>query len=370
MKNNKEVAAFILKEADIKINGNNPWDITVHNPKFYQRVLSSGSMGLGESYMDGWWDCEQLDEFFYKIITAKINTKIRSSSLLINVVMAHLFNRQSKIRSRQVGKKHYDIGNDFYQCMLDKHMAYSCGYWRDARNLDEAQADKLDLICRKLSLNAGEKILDIGCGWGGLIKYAVEKYKVKAVGITISKKQAEFAKKLCQGLPIEIRLQDYRDINEKFDSIVSVGMFEHVGYKNYRELFKVVNKSLKNHGLCLIHTIASNQTARTCDPWFDKYIFPNGMLPSIKQIGIATEGLFVMEDWHNFGSDYDKTLMAWYKKFNNNWDKFKDEYGDRFYRMWRYYLLSLAGGFRARYMQLWQITLSKDGVLGGYKSIR
>ena len=270
----------------------------------------------------------------------------------------------------RIGEHHYDKGNDLYKAMLDKRLTYTCGYWKKAKTLDQAQEAKLDLVCKKLNLKPGQKILDIGCGWGSFAKYAAEKYKVKVVGITVSKEQIAFAKKLCKGLPIEIRLQDYRDIREKFDHIVSLGMFEHVGVKNYRKYMKVVHRCLKDDGLFLLHTIGRNKSLTTSDPWAEKYIFPNSMLPSIKQIGESIEELFVMEDWHNFGTDYDKTLMAWFTNFRKNWNKIKKNYDERFYRMWKYYLLASAGLFRARKGQLWQIVLSKKGVPKGYNSIR
>jgi len=214
------------------------------------------------------------------------------------------------------------------------------------------------------------KILDIGCGWGSFAKYAAEKYKVKVVGITVSKEQVELGKRLSEGLPVEIRLQDYRNLNDKFDHIVSMGMIEHVGPKNYKTYMKVVHRSLKDKGLFLLHTIGKNKLKDPIDPWMNKYIFPNGVLPSINQIASSTENLFVMEDWHNFSADYDKTLMEWYKNFEKNWNKIESNYDKRFHRMWKYYLLSCAGLFRARKAQLWQIILSKKGILGGYKSIR
>lgn len=279
-------------------------------------------------------------------------------------------NRQSLKRSSQVGKHHYDLGNDLFTNMLDASMSYSCGYWQNAENLDQAQAAKLDMICRKLCLAPKMRLLDIGCGWGGLIEYATRNYGVEAVGVTISREQAKLAKERCSGLPIEIRLQDYRNVNETFDAIVSVGMFEHVGYKNYPTFMETVHRCLKDNGLFLLHTIASNTTTHSCDPWFDKYIFPNGMLPSAKQMTEATEKYFVLEDWHNFGAHYDKTLMAWYENFRNTWPELQDTYDDRFFRMWKYYLLSLAGGFRARHIQLWQIVFSPYGHEKGYSSIR
>jgi cyclopropane-fatty-acyl-phospholipid synthase len=367
--NFKQTIQDLLKNTDIKINGKNPWDIQVKNEKFYARLLSGGTLALGESYMDGWWDCKNMDQFIDRVLRAKLDTKIKGKHVL-SVVKAKLTNRQRKTKAYEVGEKHYDAGNDLYKNMLNKRLTYTCGYWKTAKNLNQAQEDKLDLLCKKLKLKPGEKVLDIGCGWGSFAKFAAEKYKVKVVGITVSKEQVTLANKLCKGLDVEIRLQDYRDLDEKFDKIVSVGMFEHVGQKNYKTFFKVANKCLKKDGLFLLHTIASNTSVTSLEPWIDKYIFPNGMLPSAKQVTKSYEGLFVMEDWHNFGTYYDKTLMAWHKNFNKNWDKFKGNYDERFKRMWNYYLLTCAGSFRAHQNQLWQIVFSKFGSQVPYESLR
>jgi cyclopropane-fatty-acyl-phospholipid synthase len=367
----ENTARKLLSLAGIQINGNNPWDIEVHNKTFYPEVLTHGSLGLGESYMEGWWDCQNLDEFFYRLLSAKIPDQVRKSrAMLWDLFLARLFNRQSGKRAFHIGEKHYDLGNELFSNMLDRRMVYSCAYWQDASNLDQAQEHKLDLICRKLGLRSGMRILDIGCGWGCFIKYAAEKYQVEALGITVSREQVELARELCQGFPVEIRLQDYREVNDRFDRVVSVGMIEHVGFKNYRTFMEMVNHCLKDDGLFLLHTIGGNRSVTSVDPWINKYIFPNGMLPSIKQLAGAIEGIFIMEDWHNFSADYDNTLMAWYRNLVNNWDKLKIKYDTRFRRMWDYYLLSCAGAFRARQNQLWQIVLSKKGVVGGYKSIR
>ena len=367
----KELAEEILALAGVQINGSNPWDIQVHNEEFYMRAITGGELGIGESYMDGWFDIEKIDEFMCRIFKAQLDEKIRGKfSILLTLLTTRLINLQSKQRAFIVGEKHYDLGNDLFQNMLDKRMNYSCAYWKAALTLDQAQENKLDLICRKLSLQPGMRVLDIGCGWGAFGKYAAEKYKVEVVGITVSKEQVAFGRQLCEGLPVEFRLMDYRDLNEKFDRITSVGMFEHVGYKNYRTFFEVANKCLEDDGLFLLHTIGRIKSLETIDPWTQKYIFPNAMLPSVQQIGIAIENSFVIEDWHNFGADYDKTLMVWYDNFVANWDIIKSQYSERFFRMWKYYLLSVAASFRARRNQLWQIVLSKDGVPGGYQSIR
>jgi cyclopropane-fatty-acyl-phospholipid synthase len=367
----KRMIQDIFDLADIQVNGNRPWDIQVRNPKFYKRVLAGGSLALGESYMDEWWDCHVLDQFFDKILVARLDQKVRKSKqALWAILKAKMKNEQSRSRAFEVGRRHYDIGSDLFSIMLDKMMNYSCGYWNRAKNLDSAQEAKLDLICRKMGLKPGMKVLDIGCGWGGFAKFAAEKHDVRVVGITVSREQVAFAKKFCQSLPVEIRLRDYRELEEKFDRIISVGMFEHVGYRNYRTYMEVVHRCLKLDGLFLLHTIGGNTSVSSTDPWIDKYIFPNSMLPSAKQITSSAEGLFVLEDWHSFGHYYDNTLMAWYRNFTKNWHKIKYGYDQRFYRMWTYYLLSCAGAFRSRRNQLWQIVFSKNGEKGGYQSIR
>jgi cyclopropane-fatty-acyl-phospholipid synthase len=373
MKNNyRALSEDILSLAGVSINGNNPWDIRVTNDDFFRRAITEGEYGVGESYMDKWWDAEKVDELIFRILNAQLEEKIRRKfTILLRIFSAKLYNMQSRRRAFIVGEKHYDLGNDLFQNMLDKRMNYSCAYWKDAQNLDEAQEKKLDLICRKINLKPGMHVLDIGCGWSAFGRYAAEKYDVKVTGITVSKEQAELGKKLCEGLPVDIRLMDYRDLKEKYDRIVSVGMIEHVGYKNYRTYFETARKCLKGEGLFLLHTIGTPKSEDSLGLWSEKYIFPNGMLPSIAQLGKAIDNLFIMEDWHSFGQDYDKTLMAWYNNFEMNWDKIKNNYSERFYRMWKYFLLSSAGSFRSRKKsQLWQIVLSSEGVKGGYQSVR
>lgn len=363
----KQFVLELLRAAGIEAGGPNPWDIRIHNEAFYRRVLREGSLGLGESYMEGWWDCDRLDEFIFRLLRSGIEKKVRVGPVLaLKLSALKLFNLQSKSRAFIIGEKHYDLGNDLFGAMLDKRMNYSCGYWNGASTLDEAQENKLELICRKLELKPGMRVLDIGCGWGAFGAYAAEKFQVKVVGLTVSGEQIELGRKMCAGLPVEFRLMDYRDLSGVFDRIVSVGMIEHVGYKNYRTFFEVAARCLKDDGLFLLHTLGSNYSARIGDPWMHKYIFPNGMLPSIAQLGRAAENIFVMEDWHNFGADYDKTLMAWYHNFEQASGALMKNYPAEFYRMWKYYLLSCAGSCRARKMQLWQVVLSRHGLLLGY----
>lgn len=373
----KQMIEEILAPAGIGINGNGDADIKVKNPDFYNRVQTEGTLGAGESYMDDWWDVDRLDVLAERVLLSDIHNSLNKLSisnrihLALKGFSAQALNRQNRRRAFRVGA-HYNSGNELFKCMLDRRMIYSCGYWKGAKTLDEAQEAKLDLICKKLYLKPGMHILDIGCGWGGFAQFAVENYGVSVVGITVSKEQFSWAVERCKSLPVEIRLQDYRDLppGHIFDAVVSVGMIEHVGYKNYRNYMKIAKQCLKPGGLFLLQTIGGNESAKNLGSWMDKYVFPNGVLPSAARISKACEKLFVIEDWHNFGPDYDKTLMAWFRDFDSHWYLLKRRYSEKFYRMWKFYLLTCAGSFRARYNQLWQIVLSDTGVKGGYMPVR
>jgi len=351
-----------LEGVDIEINGSRPWDLQVYNQDLYKSILFNGSLGFGESYMKGWFDCDRLDLFFEKILRSGIYNEVGGLPLFFGKMKSKLRNLQSISRAFQVAERHYDIGNDLFSLMLDKTMMYTCGYWtKDVSTLEESQLAKLDLVAKKLNLKAGMKILDIGCGWGGAAKHFANNYGVTVIGITISKEQIEYAKQNSDNMDVEFRLMDYRDLDEKFDAIYSIGMFEAVGYKNYEEFFEVVRSCLKEDGAFLLHTIGGNESTTTADPWVEKYIFPNGMMPSAEQIAKASEGIFIFDDWHNIGPHYDKTLMCWYDNFVNNYEKLKDKYDNEFYRMWTYWLLSSAANFRSRSLQLWQVLFSIEG---------
>jgi cyclopropane-fatty-acyl-phospholipid synthase len=359
--------------AGVRFNGDAPWDIQVHSEEVYQRILSKGSLGFGESYMDGLWDCLRLDQLFQRLLSFNIEEKLGGwvrLHLRSQILRHRLFNLQSSRRAFQVGEQHYDIGNDVFESMLDPTMSYSCAYWHQADNLEQAQRNKLDMICRKLELKPGEKLLEIGCGWGGLARYAAENYGFEVVGITVSREQQKLAQQRCAGLPVTIELSDYRDLRGQYDKIVSVGMFEHVGEKNYPVYFDTVNRLLKDSGLFLLHTIGIYKTTHHADPWIDKYIFRNGKLPSAEQISKVLNDRLLIEDWHNFGHDYYLTLMAWWENFDAAWSNIAGKYDERFYRMWRYYLLSCAGFFKARRGQLWQLVLSKRNRPHIYRSVR
>ncbi len=356
--------------ADVEFNGIRPWDMMVHDERLWRRIVSQGSLGAGEAYMDGWWDCKRLDELFARLIRAGIDREVISINNLRLVLSAKLQNLQTPQRARSVAHRHYDLSTDLYRAMLDKRMIYSCGYWESASSLDEAQEAKLSLVCRKLGLEPGMRLLDIGCGWGGAARYAAENFGVEVTGITVSQEQHRIAEETCRGLPVDIQVTDYRTLSGQYDRIMSIGMFEHVGYKNYKTYFSKALDLLTPDGLFLLHTIGTNRSGSITDPWIEKYIFPNSMLPSAAQITRALEGLFVIEDWHGFGVDYDRTLMAWHQNLQRRWSSLDAAFDRRFRRMWNYYLMCSAGAFRARSNQLWQLLLSPKGIPGGWKTVR
>jgi cyclopropane-fatty-acyl-phospholipid synthase len=363
----KALVGKLLARAGIAIDGPAPHDIQVHDERVYSRLLRDGSLGLGESYMDGWWDAQAVDRMLDRVVRARVEREIRANPrLAAQAAAARVVNMQSRSRSTEVAQRHYDVGDDVFEAMLDPLRTYSCAYWRGgAETLEQAQEAKLDLICRKIGLREGMQVLDIGCGWGSFARFAAERYCARVTAINIAPRQVEYARDACAELPVEVRLQDYRDVEGSFDAIVSVGMFEHVGSRNYRTYMQVMDRCLAPGGVALLHTIAGNTSTSVGGSWIRKYIFPGGQLPSLAQIGTALEGLLVCEDLHNFGPDYDRTLMEWERRFESAWPQLRSRYDERFHRMWRYYLLSSAAGFRSRRLQLFQLVLSGEGAAQG-----
>lgn len=368
-----QLIADTLHHAGVTINGTNPHDLQIYDERLFNAVLSHGSLGLGEAYMNGWWGAGQLDELMFRLMQNDADEHTKAWTKMQWLMLAlreKVINLQTPERAFQVGQHHYDTGNDLFEAMLDPLMIYSCGYWEHATDLSQAQQHKLHMICHKLQLKPGEKLLDIGCGWGGLAWYAATHFGVQVLGITVSAQQQEYARARCKGLPVEIALTDYRDLKGQFDKVVSVGMFEHVGLKNYGHYFDAVRRLMKPQGLFLLHTIGGFKKTDATDPWIEKYIFPNGKIPSASEIIDQVDGKLVLEDWHNFGTDYDKTLMAWHANFEKAWPRLQSRYSERFRRMWTYYLLTCAAYFRARKGLLWQLVLSHPKRSGTYRSVR
>ena len=367
----KDLILRVFDIAGIQLNGDRPWDIRVHDDRFFSRVVAHGNLGAGEAYMDGWWDADRLDETFARLFTSGAVARLpKTFDAMLEALRAQLINTQNRSRSQQVARRHYDLGNDLYLAFLDPYNQYTCGYFKNTADLNAAQELKLDLICRKLQIQPGDRVLDIGCGWGGFAKWVGERYGCHVTGISISKEQIAYARQFTNGLPVEIVHSDYRDFTGQFDKILVCGMIEHVGYRNYRMLMAAVRRLLKPSGMFLLHTIGRSTSATTVDAWIERYIFPNSMCPSASQLTTVAEGLFVLEDLHNFGQYYEPTLLAWWNKFEAAWPNFQEKYGERIFRMFRYYLLSCAAAFRTRDLQLYQFVFSPSGVPGGYEPVR
>ncbi len=370
----KKVLQSLVEKADIRINGDRPWDIQVHNENLYRRVLGQGTLGLGEAYMDGWWDCERMDVMIEKALNARVDGRISGNlPTLLHVAAQKVFNLQSVARAGIVAERHYNAERAMFETMLGPSMQYSCAYWSALpgeadvpADLTAAQINKMELICRKLKLEEGQRVLDIGCGWGGLARYMAERYGARVTGVTVSDEQLAYAREHAAGLPVDFKLMDYRSLEGKYDRVVSVGMFEHVGRKNYAVFMDVARRCLKPEGLFLLHTLGGDGEGSGADPWLTRYIFPNGILPSAASLMKAAQGRFIMEDWQNFGAFYDPTLLVWHKNFENGCREGAFRCDERMRRMYEYYLLSCAGASRARSFQLWQAVFSPRGVPGGY----
>lgn len=372
LRNSRKVVSDLFARAGVAFDGRNAWDIKVHNDRLFSRILSHGSLGLGEAYMDGDWDCVALDELFERVIRARLGEQLGLTlPVALMVASERLQNRQSVARAGKCADVYYNLPAEVFEATFDTRVAGSCGYWKAAATLDDAQDAKLDLICRKIGLRKGESVLDIGCGWGSFVGFAAERYGAVCHGVTVSKVQVEYIKSRYAGAPIYPMLDDYRNYRgPKVDHVVSVEMFEQVGARNHRTYFERVRSYMKDDGLFLLHTNWENERYPVIEPWQDKYFFPNADLPTIGEIATAVEGLFVIEDVHNLGVDYDKTLMAWNAKFQSNRAEIERKYGTRFCKMWEYFLLETAGAFRCRHIGVGQIVLSPKGVRGGYESIR
>jgi len=356
----------LLAKADIIIDGNRPWDLQVREPRAYERVFRHGSIGFGEAFMEGWLDCERVDMMAERAYRSKLAEKIEVGPAFLEAIKVRFNPFGSRSRAFEIGKWHYDTGNDLFEVMLDKYLVYSCGYWQQAETLETAQRDKLKIICRKLQLEPGMRVLDIGCGWGGLARYAAEHYGVSVVGVSVSKQQIELGTRLASSLPVQLRYVDYRDIDEMFDRVVSVGMFEHVGRRHYRDFFAACERCLKPSGILLLHTVGYLKE-QPIDSWFNKYIMPGVEFPTVANIADSVGETLVLEDFHTWeGAHYDKTLMAWFDRFQDGWEELKKNYDETFYRMWKLYLQGCAGAFRADRMRVWQLVFSKGGLPGGY----
>lgn len=356
-----------------------PYNIQLVKPdKFFRAVALRGHDGFADAYMKGYWECTALDQCVFKLLSSGAIDSLRFHPSNLRLCVSDLFrNKQKPGRAQRNVSHHYNRGAVF-EVMLDRTRSYSCGHWALARNLEDAQIAKLDLVCLKLGLKPGMSFCDIGCGWGALLRHAAKKYGCASAGITLSTDQRDYIGSpdfdSPEDVPLTARLDDYRNLHGQYDRIASVGMFEHVGRKNARNFMRCVDRYLKPGGLFLLHTIASRHSSPSLNhpelPWIEKNIFPGGSLLSMGQITTAAQGIFKVLDQENFGPYYDLTLMEWAKNFKEGWESIKSLYSEEFYRMWLYYLYSCAAGFRSGRLELFQIVLAKPDWQGLYRGVR
>lgn len=359
----RERFARLLARAGVALDGGRPCDVRVCDERLFRRVALQGTLGLGEAYVDGWWECERLDELAARLLGADVDRSLASLAGAWSEIAARLVRLPRLARDLETGPRHQDVGNDLFCAMLGARRVATCGYWKDAHTLDEAQEAALDLICRKLQLKPGMRVLDLNCGLGGAARFAAERYQVEVVGLTMSTEQARAARDHCAGLPVAIQIQGYRELEGYYDAALSLGVLEHLDRRQHRNYLEIVRDHLSDDGLFLLQCLGTVRSDGAHD-------FPCSLLPSSAGLCRALEDVFVFEDWHNFGADYDRTLLQWHSNFEEAWPALAPRYGERFHRLWRYYLLTYAGAFRARRAQAWQVVLSPRGVAGGYRSLR
>ena len=350
----------MLARAGVSIGGKESCDIQVADQRFYRVVLTQGSLGLGEAYLRGWWTCNDLEELSYRLIQSGL---YKASLLLPLPLVADLvhatFNQQSKEKSLRVAVQHYSLGNDIFLSFLGSYHNYSCGYYLETDDLDEAQRLKLEKGCRLLDLRPGDRVLDVGGGWGEFARYAATHHGCQVTSINIADEQIKFAKEYCKDASVEVRRCDYRDITGRFDKIMVMAMLTHVGYKNYRQFMEIMARCLEPGGMMLIESVGGHKSMKNCEPWINRYIFPGGVLPSLRQIDAAIAGLFSRKVLDEFGSSYVHTLRAWNRNFLQAWPAHQCRYDERVRLMFEYFFQTVAGAFRAGYLLHWHILLQK-----------
>lgn len=360
----------LLREANIEPNGASPWDPQIKDERFYRTVLLRGSVGLGDAYLNGWWECADISGFILRIIKSGIHLRVPRVDIFLRRLRFGLIDAQNRIRSKRVAELHYDEDPYIFEVMLGSTNSYTCARWKGVITLDAAQQQKMDLLCKKAGLSSGMTVLDIGSGWGGFLAYAAERYQVRGIGLTISKTQLDYARKRYGNLPVEFRLQDYRDFVGGVDAVVSICVIEHVGSDHYREYFQKVRETLtREDGFFAMQCILACDTQARMDPWTEKHIFPNGILPTLERIENAVEGILHIVDREFFRDDYVRTFSAWYENLVRNKNAIIARCGVRYFRKYEYYLCLYIAGFGSGRIDVGQFVLSPTPHLN-YKPIR
>ncbi len=350
----------IFSRAGVSINGTKPWDIRVNDNRFYRDVLINGSLGLGESYMRQQWTTDDLEGLFYRLCSSDLEkTSRRIPSQHFSRLFDFFINRQSHARAKSNAEHHYNLGNDLFFEFLGKFKNYSCGYFENADTLDEAQAAKMHKLCQLLDLKKGDRLLDVGGGWGEFAKFAATQYDCDVTSINIAQEQINHAREHCRDTAVEIVKSDYRDMTGTYNKIAVVAMFTHVGHKNYRVFMQTMSGLLEPGGKMVMETVGGLESKTRCEPWTDKYIFPGGLIPSMEQIDHSVRGLFKRDSVHEFGHHYAVTLQHWHRNFIEAWPRLRAHYSESMRLMFEYFFLSVAGDFRAKGLLHYHIAFSK-----------
>jgi cyclopropane-fatty-acyl-phospholipid synthase len=365
---------LLLAGADIEVGRSPSAEIIVHDDSFYRDVLTTGSLGLGDSYIDGKWDCEKIDELIYKILTLGIHQKLAPVYNIAGEIKRRALNLQSRERAKQVIEEHYDLPSEFYASFLDPYFQYTCARFEGTADLDKAQEIKMGNICKKLGLKAGDKVMDIGGGWGGLAHFMASNCGVEPTVVTLSKTQAEHIKRT-RGDEIKVQLCDYRDIpdelNGRFDAVTAVGILEHIGHQNYADFMGAVDRVLKPSGKLLIHTLYTPQSRPVSNAWLHKHIFPNGELAPREMIEENLSSDFEPADGPNgeksteepafedITPNYFPTLHTWKDRLTESQKAGKINLSEREFRKWIYYFMSCAGAIKAGHMRVGQFLYGK-----------
>ncbi len=350
-----------LRRADVRIDGDRPHDIRVLDPRFYGDVLRRGSLGFGECYVRRWWDADDVEELAFRLIRSGVYSLSSAVPGLPRDLRDMFANQQTRRLATRVADEHYSMGNDVFFAFLGGVRNYSCGIFDGDADLDAAQTRKLAKISSLLDLRPGERLLDVGGGWGELSRHAAAAHGCEVTHVNLSDEQIRHASALCTDLSVRVEKRDWRDVEGRFDKIAVIAMLTHVGPKNYRRFMQRMHDRLEPGGLMLIETVGTRHAAVRCEAWLDKYIFPGGVVPTRRQILGAADGLFDETRFESSGEHYVQTLRCWQENFERNWTDLSSRYDEERRRIFNYFFQSIGGAFRAGYVDHWHILLRRTG---------